>query len=452
MAFAMSSEAMACASSRANLSLRASAKRGLAPFGGVRGGVRAPLREAKGGARKMAGSKRCETRAEAGEQPPAWMQPGGSDQASTSTPPQTAPTPPPAYGSPAPGSGSAIPSYIQRRAPPPPPDMGFSIPGGPPAREQAVPETPPPVPPVAPAVPVPPQVSVANTTYAPPVPPVAPTPAPTPARTPAYSKQDMYSTQAVVPPPAEFPYPYPAAAAPAPPPPAAAALPAAAPAYPAATPGYQAAPVPDLASVFDADSPVLTTAEIERAIALETAQLAQAHAMELARLQAEAQAEVVRLQAEAAAAAIRAEREAASEAKRKEEIFLKTIPEQVRKDPWDHVKQTMGGGNNLFFTVPERLVVGNPARVYVNKQRSDALRGKHNVRLFAGFNDWKIGKWDTAMIPVGSDADDYAYSEFNVPDLAYGMNFVFEADGQFENSGGDNFFLVSLSQSPHSAD
>jgi starch synthase len=199
--------------------------------------------------------------------------------------------------------------------------------------------------------------------------------------------------------------------------------------------------VPDVTAVFDTDSPVLTPEEIERAIALEKAQLAQAQAQELARLQAEREAEQLRLQAEAEAEAIRKEREAIADAKRKEEIFLKTIPEQVAKDPHDHVKEMMGGGENLFFTVPHKLVVGNPARIYVNKSRSETLRGKHNVRFIAGFNDWKLDEWDTAMIPVGSDADDFAYSEFQVPDLAYGFNFVFEADGNFENSGGDNFFV-----------
>ena len=107
-----------------------------------------------------------------------------------------------------------------------------------------------------------------------------------------------------------------------------------------------------------------------------------------------------------------------ADAKRKEEIFLKTIPEQVAKDPHEHIKDMMGGGENLFFTVPHKLVVGNPARIYVNKSRSETLRGKHNVRFIAGFNDWKLNEWDTAMIPVGSDADDYCFSEFEVPDLA----------------------------------
>ena len=213
------------------------------------------------------------------------------------------------------------------------------------------------------------------------------------------------------------------------------------PAAPAAPAAARGAAAPDVTAVFDTDSPVLTPEEIERAIALEKAQLAQAQAQELARLQAEREAEQLRLQAEAEAEAIRKEREAIADAKRKEEIFLKTIPEQVAKDPHEHVKEMMGGGENLFFTVPHKLVVGNPARIYVNKSRSDTLRGKHNVRFIAGFNDWKMDEWDTAMIPVGSGADDFAYSEFQVPDLAYGFNFVFEADGNFENSGGDNFFV-----------
>ena len=416
MAFAMSSDAMACAPGRVNSVVPANARRGASSRGGVRN-ARTPLGKAKVGVRKMAGSR--VVRAEAGEQPPAWMQPGGGEQETTTTPPP--PAPPPTNGAPRVpngAGGAAIPSFIQRRAPPPPPDMGFSIPGQ--EAPAAAPPTPPP-PPAAPAALVPPPPAAETVAAPPSPPPPAAVPMPPPSAPVPPAAAPVLPAATPVPPPPAAAAPVPPTAAPVPPPPA---------------------PVgPDVTAVFDTDSPVLTAEEIERAIALEKAQLAQAQAQELARLQAEAQAEQLRLQAEAEAAAIRAEREAIADAKRKEEIFLKTIPEQVNKDPQDHVKERMGGGENLFFTVPERLVVGNPARIYVNKSRSDTLRGKHNVRFFAGFNDWKLEEWDTAMIPVGSDADDYAYSEFQVPDLAYGFNFVFEADGNFENSGGDNFFV-----------
>ena len=49
-----------------------------------------------------------------------------------------------------------------------------------------------------------------------------------------------------------------------------------------------------------------------------------------------------------------------------------------------------------------------------------------------------MNEWDTAMIPVGSDADDYAYTEFEVPELAYGFNFV------FEDSQGNKVWDVNL--------
>ena len=177
-----------------------------------------------------------------------------------------------------------------------------------------------------------------------------------------------------------------------------------------------------------------------RALAAEQAALAAQQAAELARIQAEAEAERLRQQAEAEAAAIRAEREAIAKAKRDEEIFLKTIPEQVARAPTEHIAEAMGG-NQLFFTVPHKLVVGKPAKIYVNKAMSDALRGKHSVRLHAGFNDWKMNEWDVQMTPATTDAEDYFFTEFEVPELAYGMNFVFSADGNFENSGGDNFFV-----------
>jgi starch synthase len=192
--------------------------------------------------------------------------------------------------------------------------------------------------------------------------------------------------------------------------------------------------------VFDTESPVLTEEEMMRALAAEQAALAAQQAAELARIQAEAEAERLRQQAEAEAAAIRAEREAIAKAKRDEEIFLKTIPEQVARAPTEHVAEAMGG-NQLFFTVPHKLVVGKPAKIYVNKAMSDALRGKHSVRLHAGFNDWKMNEWDVQMTPATTDAEDYFFTEFEVPELAYGMNFVFSADGNFENSGGDNFFV-----------
>ena len=193
-------------------------------------------------------------------------------------------------------------------------------------------------------------------------------------------------------------------------------------------------------AIFDLDSPVLTQEEIERAIAAEKAALERSQAAELARIQAEQEAERLRKLAEAEEAARRAEEEAIAKAKRDEEIFLETIPEQVARPPSEHIAEAMAG-NNLFFTVPSRLVVGKPAKIYVNKAMSDALRGKHSVRLHAGFNDWKMNEWDVQMTPATTDAEDYFFTEFEVPELAYGMNFVFSADGNFENSGGDNFFL-----------
>ena len=215
----------------------------------------------------------------------------------------------------------------------------------------------------------------------------------------------------------------PAAAAPSPPPPA---------------PQQPETVAPE--AIFDLDSPVLTQEEIERAIAAEKAALERSQAAELARIQAEQEAERLRKLAEAEEAARRAEEEAIAKAKRDEEIFLATIPEQVARPPSEHIAEAMAG-NNLFFTVPSRLVVGKPAKIYVNKAMSDALRGKHSVRLHAGFNDWKMNEWDVQMTPATTDAEDYFFTEFEVPELAYGMNFVFSADGNFENSGGDNFFL-----------
>ena len=66
------------------------------------------------------------------------------------------------------------------------------------------------------------------------------------------------------------------------------------------------------------------------------------------------------------------------------------------------------------------------------------LNGQNTI---CGLNDWKMNEWDVQMTPATTDAEDYFFTEFEVPELAYGMNFVFSADGNFENSGGDNFFV-----------
>jgi hypothetical protein len=61
-------------------------------------------------------------------------------------------------------------------------------------------------------------------------------------------------------------------------------------------------------------------------------------------------------------------------------------------------------------------------------------RGKHNVRLICGFNDWKIDKFENSMTPIGNDTTGWFYQDINVPDIGYNFNFCFEADNQFENN------------------
>ena len=80
MAFAMRQETMTCTPSRANPVAAAKARHGTAARPAR--GARAPLGKAKVG-RKLAGARLV--RAEAGEQPPAWMQPGGGQEAPTTT-------------------------------------------------------------------------------------------------------------------------------------------------------------------------------------------------------------------------------------------------------------------------------------------------------------------------------------------------------------------------------
>ena len=180
----------------------------------------------------------------------------------------------------------------------------------------------------------------------------------------------------------------------------------------------------------------MTEEEITAAIAVEKQKLQLAQRVELDRLAHEAAqreaAEAARMQAEAEARAI-AE---AEEAKRKEEEFLANIEVEVAKSAIDHIANAPG--RNLYFTVPEKLVAGKPAKIYINTANSGILGGRHSVRLEAGFNDWKLDKFDTSMKPAGPGG--FFYTDFVVPELAYCFNCVFEADNMYDNNGGENWY------------
>ena len=171
----------------------------------------------------------------------------------------------------------------------------------------------------------------------------------------------------------------------------------------------------------------LTPQEIAAALAAEQEKAAQAQAIELARLQEEAEA-----------LAIEKEKEAKLAEEQAIKDYIDSIEDQLAK-PLEEQKGT-GPHNALFFTVPGKLVPDKPARVFVNCHMSPVLQGKHNVRIMGGFNEWQIGKVDTSMIPIGNDQTGWFYTDIQVPDIAYGFNFCFEADNAFENNNMDNFY------------
>ena len=258
-------------------------------------------------------------------------------------------------------------------------------------------------------------------------------------------------TSTGLPPPVNAP-PIPGVPPAPPPPPNGAPVPPATNGYPAAAvnggPGYTngapagvpgvTPPVPGVVPAQEPTpiSPEMTEEDIAAAIEAEKRKLQLAQQAELDRLAHESaireQQEAIRMQAEAEARAI-AE---AEEAKRKEEEFLANIEVEVAKSAIDHIANAPG--RNLYFTVPEKLVAGKPAKIYINTENSGILGGRHSVRLEAGFNDWKLDKFDTSMKPAGPGG--YFYTDFVVPELAYCFNCVFEADNMYDNNGGENWF------------
>ena len=137
-----------------------------------------------------------------------------------------------------------------------------------------------------------------------------------------------------------------------------------------------------------------------------------------------------RLAAEAEEKRIKEEKKAAKAAAKAEKDYVNNAEKLVAKTPAEHV--AAGPTDVLFFTVPDRLVAGKPAKIYINTWNSGILKDKHNVRITAGYNDWKLENFDTSMKPVGDVAKGCFYTELEVPELAYGLNFVLEADGQWE--------------------
>jgi starch synthase len=185
--------------------------------------------------------------------------------------------------------------------------------------------------------------------------------------------------------------------------------------------------VVDPTAAFDPNSVVLTPEEIAAALAAENAAAEAAKEAELARLAAEAEEKRIKEEKKAAKAAAKAEKD-----------YVNNAEKLVAKTPAEHV--AAGPTDVLFFTVPDRLVAGKPAKIYINTWNSGILKDKHNVRITAGYNDWKLENFDTSMKPVGDVAKGCFYTELEVPELAYGLNFVLEADGQWDNNNKDNWY------------
>ena len=68
---------------------------------------------------------------------------------------------------------------------------------------------------------------------------------------------------------------------------------------------------------------------------------------------------------------------------------------ELEGGPADHIK---GHEKDLIFTVPKTLVAGCPAKLYLNTNNSDSLRGRPWVKAIGGYNGWRFGSFEQPMV------------------------------------------------------
>lgn len=102
--------------------------------------------------------------------------------------------------------------------------------------------------------------------------------------------------------------------------------------------------------------------------------------------------------------------------------------------------QLNGAVRPKMFTVPEHAVAGAPLRVFVDRERADALRSASECTLIGGYNSWKVGSFRKAMKSVKGTT--WSYVDVNVDERAFAMDFVFKGDGEaYEKDDGQDFQL-----------
>ena len=90
------------------------------------------------------------------------------------------------------------------------------------------------------------------------------------------------------------------------------------------------------------------------------------------------------------------------------------------------------------FCVPETPVAGAPMRVFVDRERGDAVRGANGVTLIGGCNSWRVGRFEKEMTPV--DGTTWMYADVDVDARAYSVSYVFKGDeNNYEKDDGKDF-------------
>jgi len=103
----------------------------------------------------------------------------------------------------------------------------------------------------------------------------------------------------------------------------------------------------------------------------------------------------------------------------------------------------------LVATVPEVPVAGEKCRLYFNRQQSESLRERPRVQVHYAFNRWELNPKDGGwvdLVPSGIpfyEGGDWWSTEFQVPEDAFEMNFVFDdGEGAFENNAMNDFMYA----------
>eukprot|EP00878_Enallax_costatus_P019424 GHUV01020494.1.p1 GENE.GHUV01020494.1~~GHUV01020494.1.p1 ORF type:complete len:681 (+),score=155.90 GHUV01020494.1:249-2045(+) len=121
----------------------------------------------------------------------------------------------------------------------------------------------------------------------------------------------------------------------------------------------------------------------------------------------------------------------------------------------DHQALANRNSSRTFFSIPETLLAGAPAVLYVNKKRT-CFHDQPNVKLHHGWNGW-----DSKMLDGGAaladfkptslwrdEGTDWWAAHLNVPESASEMNFAFtNGDWLWDSNNGYNYTATVMSMS-----